>query len=83
MVISVAEDGTETVLAEGTLDGNTVQIQMCRKENSLHVCVNRNILCEQLEVKQLSDKTASLAVIVQKFSRMDCDKFAVEGESSE
>lgn len=83
MVVSVADDGTETVLAEGILSENVVQMQIHWRENLLNVCVNGNVLCDHLEVEQASDKTAPLALILQKFSRMDCEKFAVEGESSE
>ena len=80
-VVSVDRDGNEKTLAERNLLSQSISLSVCYSDGKLNVNVNEDTLCTNLYIEQSSDKTAPLALIAQTFSRIDCTKFAVYGES--
>lgn len=80
-VISVSKDGTIRTLAEAELAETASELNMDWKNGSLTASVNGAVLCGSLSIPEAAGKTAPLALILQKFSRIECSEFAVEGET--
>lgn len=81
-VISVSPDGFLHTLAEIALEENAAQLSMEWKDSLLTASVNGQPLCSGLPIPEAAGKTAPLALVLQKFSRIECSEFAVEGESA-
>ena len=78
-VISVSPDGSLRTLAEITLEESASQLSMEWKDDLFTASVNGRPLCIGLPLPESAGKTAPLALVLQKFSRIECGKFAVEG----
>ena len=52
------------------------------KEGLLTASVNNQPLCSGLPLPEAAGKTAPLALVLQKFSRVECSEFAVGGETA-
>ena len=81
-VVSVVPDGTPRTLAGMALEDNAAQLTMEWKDGLLTAAVNGQPLCAGLPLPEAADKAAPLALILQKFSRIECSRFAVEGETA-
>lgn len=81
-VVSVSKDGTVHALAEAELSESASQLKMEWKGGRLSARINDTVLCSNLPIPETADKTAPLALILQKFSRIECAQFAAEGETA-
>ena len=79
LIIRVDEIGNETVLTEKTIDGNNVRLKLCFESGKLNAEVNKTDICRDIPLA--NNITAPIALITQSFSRIDCTKFEIIGET--
>lgn len=85
-VVAVSKDGAVKVLAEAAFskeeaERQTVRLWMQWKEKRLSVRIDGRPLFDRVAVTEACDGAKTPALILQKFSRIECERFALEGDA--
>lgn len=77
-LITVSCDGSVTTHTSAPISDSMISLGLTRnKDGEISVSVNGQTLCKDIT---LTDKVAPLAIVLGEHSRIDCQKFAVDGE---
>jgi len=79
-VISLAQDGSNTIHAETSLESAPESLKMEWQGSNLTVILDGEMVFKQLSIPSAVEKTAPLALVLDTFSRIDCEEFIITGE---
>jgi hypothetical protein len=80
-ILSVAADGTQRILGQERLPKKAESLQLIWHDGQLSVSCDGNMLFEKICVPAAAGITAPPALILPPFSRIECSKFQIQGET--